>query len=99
MDNLNSVVVLGKLNSIYYVNKSTTIILINLFKNGTTKLTIPIYLSVALSKSVKKHCKTNDSIGIRGSIAIRNEQLIIIADKIALVFKVTSRFMKKIISL
>lgn len=43
---------------------------------------VPVMLSESITKNIGKYCKTNDLMGIKGSLAIKDGKLILIAEKV-----------------
>ena len=75
---MNNVMLLGKFISVTKSNNQTSYINISI-----SDKTIPVMINNNISKTIKKYCYPNDTIGIKGIIDIKENTIIIVAEKIS----------------
>ena len=75
---MNNVMLLGKYISVTKINDQVSCINISV----SDKI-IPVTINNNISKTIEKYCCPNDTIGIRGTIDINENEIIIVAEKIS----------------
>lgn len=76
---LNQAVLVGRLK---YISVDFIELAVNKKDEPKEYYLVPVTLSESLAGNINKYCKKNDLIGIRGSLATKNGELIIMAEKV-----------------
>lgn len=83
MGNFNQLVLLGRFKEIISSKKKEAIFSIDFTDADNVHHYVPIHIAGYIIDKVKEYCKTNDVIGIRGSITTdKDNNIIILGDKI-----------------
>lgn len=83
MGNFNQLILLGRFQKFVSSTNKEAIFLIDFTDSNNEHHCVPIYITGIIVDKMKEYCKSNDVIGIRGSISTdANDNIIIIADKI-----------------
>ena len=75
---MNNVMLLGKYINVTKVNDQVSFINISI----SDKI-IPVTVNDNISNTIEKYCYPNDTIGIKGTVDIKEKEIIIVAEKIS----------------
>ncbi|MCI5521360.1 MAG: hypothetical protein MR411_01915 [Tenericutes bacterium] len=85
MNYLNSLILVGKFNSLIKINDNISCL--NIFQHHEDgDVIIPIIIFDKCAEHLKKSCESGDLIGIKGHINIDDSGLIIVTDKITFMY-------------